>query len=247
LQARYDESNGNLELLDAVKQAQAAYQAALDQQSALQLTINTTQANQANSVDQAQEAYDDAVANLAAAQRGPDQERVTLAQAEVDLAWATLAEAEREHAESVAGPDPDDLALADARIAAAEAALAAAQAALENSELRAPFAGTLADFDLKVGEQAAPGQPVGTLADFSSWWIETDNLTEIEVVRISRGQRVTVVLDALPDTALQGTVASIATVFEEKRGDITYTARIALSDGEPLMRWGMTAAVTFGE
>jgi HlyD family secretion protein len=247
LQAQYDESNGNLELLDAVKQAQAAYQAALDRQSALQLAIDTAQANQANAVEQAQEAYDDAVANLAAAQRGPDQERVDLAQAEVDLALANLAEAERQYAEVSAGPEADDVALADARLAAAEAALAAAHAALDDVELRAPFAGTLAQFDLKAGEQAAPGQPVGTLADFSSWWIETDNLTEIEVVRISEGQTVVVMLDALPETALQGTVATIAAVYEEKRGDITYTTRIALTGEEPRMRWGMTAEVTFDQ
>jgi HlyD family secretion protein len=121
----------------------------------------------------------------------------------------------------------------------------AAQAALDNAELRAPFSGTLADFDLKVGETVAPGQGVGTLADFTTWEVATDNLTEIDVVRITPGQGVSVVLDALPDHPLHGTVTAIDSVFAEKQGDITYTARIALTDADPLMRWGMTAAVTF--
>jgi multidrug resistance efflux pump len=245
LQAEYDKSNGNLELLDAVKVAQANYQSALDAQLALELQINTARANQAAAAGEAQEAYDDAVANLEAARRGPNADRLALAEAQAALAQAALAEAERHHARVQSGPDSDQVALAEARIAAARAGLAAAQSALENAELRAPFAGTLARLDLKVGEQVAPAQPVGTLADFSSWWVETDNLTEIEVVRIREGQGASIVLDALPDTPLTGTVTAIDTVFEEKRGDITYTARIALADVDPLMRWGMTAAVTF--
>jgi len=259
LQAQYDDSNGNLELLDAVKRAQANYQAALDAQLALELQISTAAANQGDAVSKAQEAYDDAVANLAAAQRGPDADKLALAQAHQALAAATLAEAERRFALVADGPDADQVALAKARLAlaeahaasaeaalpAAEAALTAAQAALDNAELRAPFSGTLAAFDVKVGQQVGPGQSVGTLADFSTWRVATDNLTEIDVVRIAAGQSVSVVLDALPNHPLHGTVTAIDTVFAEKQGDVTYTARITLTDGDPLMRWGMTAAVTF--
>ncbi len=245
LQAEYDKSNGNLELLDVVKQAQAAYQAAYDRQLALTLTINTTEANQSDAVAKAQESYDDAVANLNAAQRGPDATKVALSQARYDLAAATLAEAERQLGLVDGGPNPDQLRLARARVAAAEAALAAARSAHENAELRAPFAGALARVTLKVGEQAAPGQAVATLADFSVWVVETDNLTEIEVVKITAGQGASIVFDALPGLALPGRVTAISSVFEEKRGDITYTARIALDEQNPALRWGMTAEITF--
>ncbi|MCC7360911.1 MAG: HlyD family efflux transporter periplasmic adaptor subunit [Anaerolineales bacterium] len=259
LQAKYDDSNGNLELLDAVKRAQAAYQSALDAQLALELQISTAATNQADAVAKAQEAYDDAQANLAAAQRGPDADKLALAQANQALAAANLADAQRRLALVANGPNADQVALAQARLAtaearvvaaeaaipAAEAALAAAQAALENVELRAPFAGTLAAFDLQVGQQVAPGQSLGTLADFTRWTVATNNLTEIDVVRIQAGQAVTVVLDALPDHPLRGTVTAIDSVFAEQQGDITYTAEITLTDTHPLMRWGMTAAVTF--
>ena len=245
LQAEYDKSNGNLELLDIVKQAHAAWQALHDRQLALQLAIDTATANQSDAVAKAQERYDDAVANLAAAQRGPDASKLALAQAKFDLAAATLADAERRLALVDGGPNPDQLRLAEARVAAAQAALAAAQAAHENAELRAPFAGTLADFTLKVGEQVAPGQAVATLADFSAWIIETDNLTEIEVVKIQAGQAASIVFDALPDLTLPGRVTDISHIFEEKRGDITYTARITLAEPDPALRWGMTAEVTF--
>ena len=83
------------------------------------------------------------------------------------------------------------------------------------------------------------------LADFSSWVVKTDSLTELEVVNVSEGQSVQVILDALPDTVLKGTVTNINERFEEKRGDITYTVTVQLDETDPLMRWGMTAAVYF--
>ena len=73
------------------------------------------------------------------------------------------------------------------------------------------------------------------------------NLTEIEVVDISLGQEVVVVADALPDLELTGTVDKIGDVFEEKRGDITYTVRIVLDEVDPRLRWGMTVVITFKE
>jgi multidrug resistance efflux pump len=91
------------------------------------------------------------------------------------------------------------------------------------------------------------GQPVVTLGDFSEWVVETDNLTEIDVVKISIGQGASIVLDALPDKTLRGEVTAVETVFEEKRGDITYTVDVTLLDGDPLARWGMTAEVTFDQ
>ena len=83
------------------------------------------------------------------------------------------------------------------------------------------------------------------IADFSDWIVETDNLTELDVVEIEVGENVTVTLDALSDVTLSGEVTNINARFEEKRGDITYTVTILLSETDPRMRWGMTAAVRF--
>ena len=75
--------------------------------------------------------------------------------------------------------------------------------------------------------------------------VKTDSLTELEVVNVTEGQSVQVILDALPDTVLKGTVTNINKRFEEKRGDVTYTVTVQLDETDPLMRWGMTAAVYF--
>jgi multidrug resistance efflux pump len=122
---------------------------------------------------------------------------------------------------------------------------AGVRAALANAEVRAPFAGTLTNVDLKVGEFAAAGSPVVTVADLSKWVVKTTDLTEIDVVNIEQGEAVTLTLDAMPDVELEGSVMSISQSFAEKQGDIVYEVTILLAESQPGMRWGMTAQVNF--
>ena len=122
---------------------------------------------------------------------------------------------------------------------------AGTRAALANAEIRAPFAGTLTNLDLKVGEFVASGTPVITVADLSSWVVKTTDLTEIDVVNLSEGQAVDLTLDALPNVTLKGNILSIAQNYTEKQGDIVYKVTVLLTDNNPSIRWGMTAQVKF--
>ena len=87
---------------------------------------------------------------------------------------------------------------------------AGTRAALANAEVRAPFAGTLTNLELKVGEFAASGQPVLTIADLTGWVVKTTDLTEIDVVNLTEGQPVDITLDAIPDETLKGNILSIS-------------------------------------
>jgi multidrug efflux pump subunit AcrA (membrane-fusion protein) len=158
-----------------------------------------------------------------------------------------LEEALKDYQSLLTGPDADAISAAEARIKAAEENLTAAKANLKDLDLVATIDGTVVAMDLVVGQQVSPGQPVMRIADLSQMYVETDDLTEIEVVDIQEGQKVTVVADALPGVEMTGTVESISQVFEEKRGDITYTVRIILDNPDPRLRWGMTVVVTFEE
>ena len=122
---------------------------------------------------------------------------------------------------------------------------AGTRAALANAEVRAPFAGTLTNLDLKVGEFAASGQPVLTVADLSGWVVKTTDLTEIDVVNLSEGQPVDITLDAIPNVTLKGNILSISQNYTERQGDIVYKVTILLTDKNPAIRWGMTAQVKF--
>ncbi|HZY44151.1 MAG TPA: HlyD family efflux transporter periplasmic adaptor subunit, partial [Anaerolineae bacterium] len=127
----------------------------------------------------------------------------------------------------------------------AETALQLAQAQLADTVLRAPFAGSIAQLTLKVGETVGAGSPIGVLADFSGWQIVTVDLTEVKVPLISIGQSATIILDALPDVNLKGEVQSIGQLYQEKSGDVVYPLKVKLIDLDPALRWGMTAHVTF--
>jgi HlyD family secretion protein len=217
---------------------------------------------QAAELEQATLEYEAALANYQLAVRGPTQAdieavRAQLAQATADLAIlqrgasdadVAAAEAEIHRAQAQldlvkAGARPQTIAAAEADVAAAEAALAQAQAALSDTELHAPFAGTIAALDAKVGEQITPGTPVVHLADFSAWHIETDDLTELGVVGIRAGDSVSFTVDAIPDLELAGHVTRIKPLGEDKRGDITYTVIIQPDKADERLRWNMTTAI----
>jgi multidrug resistance efflux pump len=143
------------------------------------------------------------------------------------------------------GINPNQLNAAESRVTTAMTAMLAAQAIIDNHQLKSNATGNVASINLKVGERVAVGVPVITYADFANWEIKTDNLTEIDVVEIKIGQKVEVVLDAISEKTFEGVVTDIGLVYEEKRGDTTYTVTIVLDQSDPLMRWGMTAAVQF--
>ena len=165
----------------------------------------------------------------------------------LESAKSELAQAQREYDILSKGSDSGEKAVAEAQYEAARANLDAARAALANVELRAPFGGTVAGLSARVGETIPSGQVVVTIADFSSWIVNTTDLTEIDVVKIAEGQPATVTLDAIPDTALSGTILSIGQTFTERQGDVVYEVTVALTDTLPNMRWGMTAAVKLAE
>lgn len=188
----------------------------------------------------AQEGADQSQASFDA--NGSDENRSLL-----DAALATERQAEETYnkVQDGDGVNPDQLSAAQARLKTASAALDSAQALIDAHVLKAAIAGSVVDLALQTGQQVAAGTSVMQIADFSGWNIETDNLTELEIPKIKIGQKVDVVLDALPDVTFQGEVTHINARFEEKRGDITYTATIRLEQSDSRMRWGMTAAVRF--
>ncbi len=195
----------------------------------------------------AQRNYDNAVRLLNNLQGSATDIDMAIAQANLSLAQASLALAEQDYEKVQNGPDPDLMAAAQARQTAAESGLAAAKAALANRQLVAPFTGTVAQLNLKVGEQAAPGVTAAVLADFSGWLVETDDLTETEVPDVQVGQTADVTFDALPELNLPGKVLSISDVHTDKSGDVTYTTKVSLAKSDPRLRWGMTAVVHFSQ
>jgi HlyD family secretion protein len=191
-----------------------------------QMRVQLAAARAANEVAQKRvtQAQTGAGSDLLAAQA-----RVETAQAQRDAAQARL-----------------DLLKAGAtteQIDGAKARVAQAQAALDEATLLASFDGIIAELPINLGEMVAPGVRVASIADLSNWQVETDDLSEVDVVNVQPGAAVSVTVDALPGVTLTGQVTSITPRSAVKRGDVTYTVKIALANPDPRLKWGMTAFV----
>jgi len=192
-------------------------------------------------LEDAQEDFNEAQRGLEGAIREIDGPR-----ADLDAALAAETEAKRDFEMwADEGFDLDQLNLLETRIRAAEAGMVAAQSRLDNYNLTAPFTGTVTDIYLEIGQFVGPEARAVQLADLSEFMIETSDLTELEVVKINRGQIVEIVPDALPDTLLTGKVERIGESFTTQAGDIIYTITIRLDETDPNLRWGMTVELTF--
>jgi hypothetical protein len=105
--------------------------------------------------------------------------------------------------------------------------------------------GTITDINVEIGQLVGPAKWVVQLADLSTFYIETSDLTELEVVKISENQAVEITPDALPDSLLQGRVESISQSFKTQAGDVVYTVKIDLLETDPSLMWGMTVEIMF--
>lgn len=94
------------------------------------------------------------------------------------------------------------------QILAAMAALEKAQLDLQKTEVRAPSKGVVTNLQLTEGQNAAVGSPLLTFIDPRGVWISA-LVRENSLEHIRVGNRVEIVLDALPGRVLNGKVESI--------------------------------------
>jgi multidrug resistance efflux pump len=249
-QAELDDAEAQL------RQAQAAYDQVSWREDVGRLpeSLQLEQAN--NAYRAAQARLDELNRGATAAEIASAQAQVRQAQAELDAiqvparpsaiasAQAELRRAQAELDLLSAGARPEAIEMAQAEVASAQASLDEAKAALAETELRAPFAGTLVELTPAVGEQVSPGEPLVRLADLTVWQVETDDLTEFNVYKVVVGAPATIQFDAIPGLSLPGRVSSVKAIGENKQGDITYTVVVIPDQSDERLRWNMTAVVT---
>jgi len=156
-------------------------------------------------------------------------------EADVALAQANLASAQELVEVLEEGPDPVQVAMAEAR-------LRAARARFQQSHLTAPFDGTVLAVSYAVGDSVGPGQVAVQIADLTSMHVETV-VDELDIAGIQLGQTVQVSLDALPDVSMVGEVAEIALAPTAGGTAAEYPLVVELIDVDPRTRIGMTVAL----
>ena len=178
-----------------------------------------------------------AEASLAKLQAGATPNQIAQAMADVANAKAGLTRL-------LEGATDQQIAVAQAAVAVAQKQVKSARAQLSQTQLLAPFDGVIGARQIDQGQTVGPGTPAFSLGQTSTWQIETDNLTQIDIVNVHVGAGVTVKVDALPGEKFTGRVARITPQSQTQAGDVTYKVLIDIVSGDTSrLRWGMTSFV----
>jgi HlyD family secretion protein len=211
----------------ALERATIAYEAAVARQADLQAGASQADLANANAGVRQARAQLDTLRNSMPQDLREAEANLQASQAQLDLLTA--------------GPREEEVAAAEADVASATAALQQALVSLADTELRAPFAGTVAQININAGEQVSPSTPLVVLADLSTWQVETEDLTELDVVGVTTSTPVTLTFDAIPDLEMAGSVKYVKPLGTDNRGDIVYTVVIDPAQQDKRLRWNMTA------
>jgi len=195
-----------------------------------------------NQADAARLNYEAAQAHLQDLLDGPDPDAVAVEQGRIWLASAQAQAAQARLDLLNAQPFPEAVAIAEAKVEQAQADLDAAQARVSQATIVAPFGGTVTQVFVSASEFIGPAQPVVQLGDLTGLRVETTDLNEVDVARVSVGDSAVITLDALPNVTIDGQVTRIAPKASEGSG-VNYTVVIELNDIPEAVRWGMTAFV----
>ena len=169
-----------------------------------------------------------------------------------DLAEKELSRVETLHSRGIASDQSLDVlstdrdrtragcAAARAAVGQAESRVTAAEVQLAFTELRTPFAGTVAEVSTEIGEYITPSPPglpippVIDLLDPASIYVSAP-IDEVDAERIRVGQAVRVTVDSRSDQTFEGTVARVAPyvldVLEQNR---TVEVEVELDDAQAM-------------
>ncbi len=165
---------------------------------------------------------------------------------ERELASAQELDRNRAAAESLAARL--ERVLADVDVAARQVAIYQQQ--VDDTVIRAPFAGVVVGKNAQPGEMISPVSAgggftrtgIGTIVDMQSLEIEID-VNEAYINRVAPGQRVTARLDAYPDWDVPGHVIAIIPTADRQRA--TVEVRVGFDELDPRILPDMGVKVAF--
>ncbi|MBN1878023.1 MAG: efflux RND transporter periplasmic adaptor subunit [Anaerolineae bacterium] len=178
-------------------------------------------------------------ANVAHGQYLIAQTAVTIAQTKLD--------------DVLAGPAPEEIAVAQAEVRRAEAEADVLRVKIERSTLYSPINGVVVAQSLRMGELAAPAATILTLADLAEVMLDV-YVPENRIGYVTLGQRVQVTVDSFPGRVFEGEVARIGDEPEftprnvataEDRLNTFYVVEIRLANPEGVLKPGMPADAEF--
>lgn len=175
------------------------------------------------------------------------------AEAQLEAKRATLIEQQESLQKAINGSRPTEIAVARAELLEAKAQLAGASTKLNNTIIRAPFAGIITRTFARVGDFITPtttasdtvGATSASIAELSSGREIEAKIPEAIIAKVNTGQTVEIRTDAYPDRVFQGRVSSIAPRAIRKNNVTYFQVKVSISETETKLKLGMNTKVTF--
>ncbi len=179
----------------------------------------------------------------------------TEAQAEANL----KAEAQRLEESKAAlaaltnGTRPEEIIQGEAALAQAEAGLESAQIDLDDTIVRAPFAGVITRRFAETGDFVTPttaassddGATSTSIAELSSGLEVDAKVPEASIAKLKVGQSVEIVSTAYPAETFKGEITLIAPRATREEQVTFFQVKVKILSGQDLLRSGMTVRLTF--
>ncbi len=169
---------------------------------------------------------------------------------DLDTAAAQLAEMEAALSLMKNGTRAEDIAAAKASVESLKGALEIIQKQLSELRIVAPTAGTIDAVDIRAGDMVGPNAPALSLLESGEMWVRAyvpENRLNLQL-----GQKVRVTVDSYPGRDFHGEVTFVSRQAEftpgnvqtpEERSKQVFRIRVALQDGQDILRAGMSADV----
>jgi len=178
-----------------------------------------------------------------------DQQRTQLS-----VSQGEVAKAKEELQILATGPRAERIAGQRAALAQAQATVGRIDAQLAQTELTAPFSGTITVRHREPGEAMSPGAPVLTIRNFDDRWVRV-YIPGDEVGNLKLGQPASITGDANQDKRYTGAISYIASVAEftprnvqstKDRVKLVYEVRVRIAgDSTVDLKPGLPADVQF--
>ena len=165
----------------------------------------------------------------------PTDGEQALLDADIAIAEANLADAQRDWEWVRDGPNPDDVRAAEARVAASEATL-------DMARITAPFAGNITSVEVQAGDAISPGTLAFRIDDLSHLLVDVE-VSEVDINRVNIGQQVTLNFDAVLDRVYSGVVVETGIIGTSVQGVVNFPVTVEVIDADEDVKPGMTAAV----
>lgn len=172
----------------------------------------------------------------------------------LEQARASLAVAKQELIRLQNGSRPQEVAQATAQVAVAQAGLKSIATQLEDTVIRAPFAGIIAQKNATEGDFVTPTSFASSTSSATSIVTLANDLEilakvpEVDIGQIKSGQAVEIRADAYPNQVFKGFVRLVYPEAKEdptQRGVITFEIRVRITSGKDKLRSGMTTDLAF--